>query len=82
MFVYFFLFYCGGAEIKATDTDTDTIFIQNAGTHNQYDHRASSSYVANYTAFEIHYGSGEMSGFCSEDTVEVNFKTIFHDKSS
>ena len=27
MFVYFFGFYCGGAEIKDTDTDTDNWLV-------------------------------------------------------
>jgi len=37
--------------------------------HNRYDQTKSSSYVKNDTAFEIHYGSGSMKGFCSQEKV-------------
>jgi cathepsin D len=37
--------------------------------HKRYDQTKSSSYVKNDTAFEIHYGSGSMKGFCSQDKV-------------
>ncbi|XP_060662806.1 lysosomal aspartic protease-like [Drosophila nasuta] len=44
--------------------------------HNQYDSRASSSYVANGTRFSIRYASGSLSGFLSTDTVNVNGLSI------
>ena len=37
--------------------------------HHKYNHALSSTYVANGSAFAIEYGSGSLSGFVSEDTV-------------
>jgi cathepsin D len=44
--------------------------------HSKYDSSASSSYVANGTAFAIRYGSGSLTGITSEDTVTVGSVTV------
>jgi len=41
-----------------------------------YNHAASTTYVANGTAFAIQYGSGSCTGFLSEDTVQLAGFTI------
>jgi len=44
--------------------------------HKKYQSSQSSSYVANGTAFAIQYGSGSLSGFLSQDTVQIGDLTI------
>jgi len=39
--------------------------------HTKYDSSSSSTYKKNGTAFEIRYGSGELSGFVSQDTMTI-----------
>ena len=39
--------------------------------HSKYDHSSSSTYKKNGSEFEIRYGSGELSGFVSKDTVTI-----------
>ncbi|ORY13304.1 aspartyl proteinase [Clohesyomyces aquaticus] len=39
--------------------------------HTKYDHSSSSTYTKNGSSFEIRYGSGELSGYVSQDTFQI-----------
>lgn len=44
--------------------------------HQKYDSSESSTYKKNGSSFEIHYGSGSLEGFVSQDTVSIGDLTI------
>ncbi|KAL8872387.1 MAG: hypothetical protein Q9174_001978 [Haloplaca sp. 1 TL-2023] len=46
--------------------------------HTKYDSSSSSSYKKNGSEFEIRYGSGSLSGFVSQDTVQIGDLKIKH----
>ena len=46
--------------------------------HSKYDSSASSTYKKNGSSFEIKYGSGELSGFVSQDTVQIGDIKVKH----
>lgn len=63
------------------DTGSSNLWIPskkctNCGSHPSYNSGSSSTYVANGTAWNIQYGSGPVSGFLSQDSVNFGGLTI------
>jgi len=44
--------------------------------HKKYDSSSSSTYKSNGSSFEIHYGSGSLTGFISQDTMTIGDLTV------
>ncbi|EJD53628.1 aspartic peptidase A1 [Auricularia subglabra TFB-10046 SS5] len=60
------------------DTGSSNLWVPSSGCtsiacflHAKYDSSASSTYKKNGSSFEIHYGSGSMEGFISQDTLKI-----------
>lgn len=54
---------------------TAQIIFQLLVTHNRYDGSKSRTHIENGTGFSIHYASGNVRGFLSEDVVVVSSKS-------
>ncbi|KAL4116397.1 hypothetical protein PRIC2_011851 [Phytophthora ramorum] len=60
------------------DTGSSNLWVPNKkfGAHKVYDHDASHTYKANGTEFKIQYGSGPVSGFLSQDELQLGGLTV------
>ena len=63
------------------DTGSSNLWVSDIkpgiiSSHHYYDHDKSPTYKANGSIFNIEYGSGPVSGFYSEDTVEIGDVSI------
>ena len=58
----------GSSNLWVPSTDCNSIACY---LHSKYDHSASSTYKKNGSSFEIRYGSGELSGYVSQDTFQI-----------
>ncbi|GAB1285431.1 Renin-1 [Apodemus speciosus] len=64
------IFDTGSANLWVPSTKCGPLYTA-CGIHSLYDSSESSSYMENGTEFTIHYGSGTVKGFLSQDTVTV-----------
>lgn len=60
------------------DTGSSNLWVPDKkfGSHNVYDHDRSSTYKSNGTEFSIMYGSGPVSGFLSQDSLQLGGLTV------
>ncbi|RMX68647.1 hypothetical protein DD238_005623 [Peronospora effusa] len=60
------------------DTGSSNLWVPNRkfGSHHVYDHDKSSTYKSNGTEFSIMYGSGPVSGFLSQDSLQLGGLTV------
>jgi cathepsin D len=66
----------GSSNLWVPSSSCNTTAYISCSNHSTYDHSLSSTYVANGETISIAYGSGDCSGFLSQDTVEIGGLTV------
>ncbi|XP_008683382.1 renin [Ursus americanus] len=69
------IFDTGSANLWVPSTKCSPLYTA-CEIHSLYDSSESSSYMENGTAFTIHYGTGKVKGFLSQDVVTVGGITV------